>query len=252
MIALITPTGARKDQFELCYKWMKRQTYQGEVLWIIVDDAVPFTTKIIQPDFRENWETVKIYPTPRWTGQNTQARNIREGMRYLKENYDKSSIDAIFIIEDDDYYKPHYLQAMMDELNGFWLIGETQTVYYNVVYRRFVTNPNRHHASLFQTAFTWDEIPILEQCYKSPFIDAEMWKRGLNKHLFHQGTLSVGMKGMPGRGGIGAGHRGAILQHGDLQMRYLTKLIGTDAKYYERYYGHYSKSQHPLFAKRRT
>lgn len=43
MIVLITPTGARKNQFELCMRWMLRQTYQGNVVWIIVDDPVPVT-----------------------------------------------------------------------------------------------------------------------------------------------------------------------------------------------------------------
>jgi len=48
MIALITPTGARPKQIRLCAEWMKRQTYNGSVLWIVVDDAIPITVDLIQ------------------------------------------------------------------------------------------------------------------------------------------------------------------------------------------------------------
>jgi len=250
-IALITPTGARKDQFALCQRWMKRQTYTGEVLWIIVDDAVPVTTDIINSDFRKNWTIVKIYPNPKWSGSNTQARNIKAGTDYLKQNYTREQIQCIFIIEDDDYYKVCYLEAMMAHLKNYWMIGETNTIYYNVLWRRFVVNPNRHHASLFQTAFTWDVLSIFEASFKDKFIDAKFWTMGRNKNLFFDNVLAVGMKGMPGRGGIGAGHRISSRDFSsDHDFKFLTKIIGNDSTYYARYYRNNGKSQQPLFIKR--
>ena len=251
MIALITPTGARKSQFELCKRWMNRQTYQGEVVWIIVDDALPST---IQDDgyvFMKRWTIVKIYPTPVWSGKNTQARNIKAGIDYVKKTYTKDDIEAIFIIEDDDYYKPVYLERMMARMGDYDLLGETNTIYYNVQWRRFITNPNRHHASLFQTAFTYDFIPTFELCYPDKFIDAKAWKLGKNKHLFFEDFLSLGMKGMPGRGGIGAGHRLAMAMSNDLSMNFLTKHIGKDAKFYQGYYSNSSKPQHSRFTTKR-
>jgi hypothetical protein len=252
MIAAITPTGARKAQFELCAKWMLKQTYPDEVLWIIIDDAIPVTTNNVQKDFRDKWLIKKIYPEPKWMGSNTQARNIKAGIDFLKINYSKEQISAIFIIEDDDYYKPCYLEKMMSKFGSYWLVGETNTIYYNVQWRRHVTNPNRHHASLFQTAFTWDSIPILESCYKDKFIDAALWTRGKNKFLFFDGVLSVGMKGMPGRGGIGAGHKLAMQFNADIEMKFLKKLIGNDIKFYVSFFNdHYQKGP-PLFIKRTT
>ena len=47
MIALITPTGARERQIQLCAQWMKQQTYTGDVTWIIVDEAIPVTDNFI-------------------------------------------------------------------------------------------------------------------------------------------------------------------------------------------------------------
>lgn len=252
MIALITPTGARLDQFKLCAKWMQRQDYQDDVLWIIVDDGTAITTDSVQPGFRDNWEIVKVYPKPAWQGRNTQGRNIKAGVDNLLINANIGRINAIFIIEDDDYYKPIYLSEMMKRLNGYWLIGETNSIYYNVQWRQHCDNNNKLHSSLFQTAFTPDLIPLFLTCLNVKFIDAEFWLKAPNRHLFHAGTIGVGIKGMPGRGGIGAGHIKTMYFLQDQSLTYLTNLIGEeDAKEYERYYGNYSKPQHGLlFTKR--
>jgi hypothetical protein len=77
MIVLLTPTGARGVQFGLCALYMERQTYTGEVTWIIVDDAIPRTTDQVKDGFKANWHIVKINPNPVWQqGQNTQSRLI--------------------------------------------------------------------------------------------------------------------------------------------------------------------------------
>lgn len=251
MIALITPTGARPNQFALCKKWMQNQVYHGKVVWIIVDDAVPLSTEIVQEDFRENWTIHKVYPTPAWSGENTQARNIKAGLSFLTDNYKESEIDGVFIIEDDDYYKPVYLEIMTRLFGNFSIIGETNTIYYNVVTRRFVVNPNRTHASLFQTAFRYDAIPYFEKCYYHPFIDCVLWNLIPNRYLFFNNYLSVGMKGMPGRGGIGAGHKSAFTMKADMNMIYLKTIIGEkDASEYAGYYSNSSKPQHLLFTKK--
>jgi len=252
MIALITPTGARFDQFNHCAKWMHRQDYEGDVLWIIVDDGIPVTTNTVQPDFRENWIIDKVYPKPHWQGTNTQGRNIKAGLDALLNNANFSDINAIFIIEDDDYYKSFYLTEMMKRIAGYSLIGETNTLYYNVHWRQHCDNNNRQHSSLFQTAFTREVIPLLTSCLHQKFIDADIWTKCQNKLLFHAGTLSVGIKGMPGRGGIGAGHQRTMYFTQDQSMMNLINLIGEeDAKEYERYYCNYSQPQHGLlFTKR--
>ena len=38
-VTLITPTGDRPQCFRLCEHWMRRQTYDGTVQWIVVDDG---------------------------------------------------------------------------------------------------------------------------------------------------------------------------------------------------------------------
>lgn len=245
MIFLVTPTGARKDQFALCAKWMRRQTYSEEVIWVIIDDAYPFTTDLVGEGFKDKWTIVRINPTPLWAGQNTQSRNIKAGIDFIKENYKRDQVSAIFIIEDDDFYKPQYLQRMMELKGTFDIWGETNTIYYNVNCRRYADNNNRLHASLFQTAFTYDMISVLESCYENKFIDCVLWAVIKNRFLFHDGTLAIGMKGMPGRGGIGAGHSKAMSMLNDVNFSYLNSMIGEDHKEYERFYG--DQPLRPLF-----
>lgn len=238
MIGIITMTGARPDQFNLCQKFMHRQTYQGRVAWVIVDDAVPRSTDSVTETFREGWTIHKIYPLISWTwGQNTQARNIAEGVQFLIDNYPEKEIEAIFIIEDDDYYRPVYLETMMANFAGYDLIGERNTIYYNVATRRYITNPNTIHASLFQTAFRYNVIPTLSECLGNKFIDCVLWQKVPNKYLFNNHDMAVGMKGMPGRAGIGAGHTMARNMRDDSTLHYLQSLIGPeDAKLYAGYY----------------
>lgn len=248
MIVLISPTGARPIGFTLCAQWMRQQTYKEEVTWIIVDDGNLRCTDNVQENFRDKWNIIKIYPTPSWLiGQNTQARNIAAGINVLKT---LKNVEAVFIIEDDDYYKPIYLDRMMANFRNYSLIGERNTIYYNVQYRRFVTNPNTIHASLFQTAFKLDLLPLFEECLPNKFIDAAFWQRATNKYIFYENDLAIGMKGLPGRGGIGAGHNKNFVMRDDRSLNYLKALIGSDASNYEVYYKDNLPVNRPLFQSR--
>jgi hypothetical protein len=252
-IVLITPTGGRPIQFKFCQQFMKNQTYAGEVIWIIVDDCFPVTTNIVNEDFRENWTIVKVYPKPPWKqGLNTQGRNIAAGINAMPKFRD---IKAIFIIEDDDYYKPIYLERMMLRFPGFQAIGEKNTVYYNVFFGGYVVNDNTRHASLFQTAFPLSSLPIFQQCLKEKFIDFVFFSMLSNINLFNEGNLAIGIKGMPGRYGIGAGHSPAMFNRTDRKdpnFNYLRTQIGEeDAKLYYGYNRDRRNIEHASFNKGR-
>jgi hypothetical protein len=249
MITLITMTGARPGQFDLCQQFMHRQTYTGEVTWIIVDDCIPRTTNKVTKDFRTGWTIIKIYPEPKWLpGMNTQGRNIRAGLDAVAVNC--PTTDAIFIIEDDDYYRAIYLEAMMSRFQNYYAIGEIRTIYYNVKSRQWFVNPNEHHASLFQTAF---RMPLFDAMWYSTvvkFIDAQFWATATNTYLFAADNLAIGMKGMPGRAGIGAGHKESHNLPHDDDLKYLQKLIGNDTKFYENYHGDYHRTQYDILNKK--
>jgi hypothetical protein len=253
MIALVTPTGARPAQFELCQMFMRRQTFTGEVVWLIVDDAYPRSIDMVQADFKPGWTIIKIYPVPLWQhGQNTQARNIKAGIDTLLANYQPADIEAIFIIEDDDYYRPVYLERMMARFANYKVLGEMNTVYYNVFYRTYFINRNTSHVSLFQLAFRPEMIELFASNYGQRFIDfkffeqlhAQLYVHRGEVGLFNEGNLAIGMKGMPGRAGIGAGHGRLLNMIQDSRMIFLINQIQENAKIYEGYYGNHGMPQY--------
>jgi hypothetical protein len=233
MTILITPTGARPQQFALCAEWMRKQTYADAVTWIIIDDALPRCSDCVGPDFRAGWQIIKTYPDPAWqAGQNTQARNLAAGITIMRLLFEEPDIDAIFIIEDDDYYPPRYLQETRQRLNGFDLAGELYTIYYNVVTRRWLRNGNIYWSSLFQTAFTPAALPAFEANLQQKFIDCHFFPAVKNKNMFYGFDFSVGIKGQLGRGGIGMGHGDLISYQPDPTGAKLRELLGADADHY--------------------
>ncbi len=233
MIVLITPTGARPRQISLCSRLMKKQNYQGEVLWIIVDDCSPRTTDFINESFRPDWTIKKVYPQPFWQpGMNTQGRNLIAALDTLMEITTEDKVEAIFIIEDDDYYSAGYLSEMVKRLKGYEIAGEMHTIYYNIQTRRWIENRNEEWSSLFQTCFTWNAIPLFYTFQGEKYIDISLFKYAKSRNLFRAGNLAVGMKGQPGRPGIGAGHSPAMNMHPDPNGDYLKQLIGNDSNLY--------------------
>jgi hypothetical protein len=226
MLTLLTPTGDRIKAFELCKRWMKNQTFRGIVKWIVVDDG---SIKVMPPE-DPKW-IVEYIPLPS-SSQNTQARNMRKGLEYVIPDLDK-----LVIIEDDDYYAPDWLETVSDKLNQYDLVGETNSYYYNVRTKAYLRCNNINHASLCATAMTGEALKIfIKICSSKPkkFIDMELWKAYPKRHLFHSSKV-IGIKGMPGRGGIGVGHsirasRGRAL--GDPEGKMLRSLIGDDAEAY--------------------
>jgi hypothetical protein len=234
-IALITPTGGRPKQIQLCAEFMRKQDYKGKVLWVLVDDVLPNTVDCVDlVDFRKSWQIVKVFPSPVWSvGQNTQARNLLIGIEIVKNHKD---VEAVFIIEDDDYYNPQYLSVMVSKLNGCDIVGQLYTVYYDPVHRGWMRNGNALHASLFQVAFRIEILPIFERICQTRkrFIDMEFFRvvKGRRINLFDGQDLAIGIKGLPGRVGIGSGHRMEIKMQRDPDFVKLKELIGEDYKYY--------------------
>lgn len=196
MLTLVTPTGARPEAFGLCCEWMRRQDYRGKVRWIIVDDG----PEPIQPPRIPGWHLIHVRPSPLWDGQNTQARNILSGL--------KIADGRIAIIEDDDYYAPHYLTTIMNWLDHHDLVGEMDSHYYHLPTKTGKVYRANGHASLCSTAMKGEPVETLKALCeaKANNLDWNLWQRHKGALYPWQG-LVVGMKGLPGRPGIGVGHK---------------------------------------------
>jgi hypothetical protein len=90
-----------------------------------------------------------------------------------------------------------------------------------------------------------------QSSYWHQFIDCQLWEKVQNKNLFRENNLAIGIKGMPGRYGIGAGHSKWFSNHIDRNLNYLTSIIGEDAKLYAGYYRDSRQSHVPFFTTKR-
>lgn len=225
MLTLLTATGGRQKAFTILERLMLRQTYTGPVRWVIVDDVAPYQNVTFQ---REGWELDISHPGPLWSpGQNTQARNLLHGLSRIGPDA------RLVIIEDDDHYAPDWLEKCNAELEKSELVGESRARYYNVKTRVGRQLNNDRHASLCCTAMRGAAIEAFKTVCRPgvQFIDINLWKMHPSKHLF-AGNRVTGIKGMPGRGGIGMGHRPDFSGTRDLNGLLLKSWIGKDAEFY--------------------
>lgn len=225
MLTLLTMTGERPEAFKLCQKWMSRQTYKGKVRWVIVDDG---RTPSEVANVNSKWNIEIIRPEPFWhPGQNTQARNILAGLDVINTD------EKLVIIEDDDWYSPKWLETIDSELEKAELVGETHARYYNVSSRKAKRHDNRTHSSLCSSAMRGDAIRTLRSVCRPgiQFIDILLWQAHSNNYLF-DGSGVVGIKGLPGRAGIGNGHSSKFNGKHDAKLEILNSWIGKDVKEY--------------------
>lgn len=225
MLTLLTATGARPEAWAICERLMAAQDYAGQVTWIIVDDGPEPQPVTFQ---RDGWQLVVIRPAPLWQpGQNTQARNLRKGMEAVPADA------RLVIIEDDDYYRADWLTTIERKLDLAELVGECQARYYNIALRRGRQLSNNGHASLCSTAMRGQALDTFRAVCRPgrQFIDLDLWRRHPSRHLF-TGNRVVGIKGLPGRGGIGMGHRDDFKGIADPDLTLLRQWIGDDVELY--------------------
>lgn len=224
-VTIITCTGGRPEAFSLCAKFVDRQTWRGSLQWIVVDDTED--TVAVPP--RDGYEI--IAPLRIWKpGQNTLGINLLSAMGAVQ--YDK-----VLFIEDDDWYSPDYVQVMADRLDDACITGETQARYYHVPSRQYWQLDNSAHASLCSTGIRCELLPVIRRICESPdpnFIDVRLWESVPG--FLRQDHHTVGIKGLPGRPGIGIGHRPDMSRgdwHHDPNLIKLREWVGDDVALYE-------------------
>lgn len=216
MITVITPTGDRPLAFSLCLAWIEHQTVAPS-RWIIIDDGkVPMSAELISnlPSFARYIRREPQADDPK----HTLALNLRVALPLVTG-------DRILIMEDDEYYAPGYIEAMVRALDNHLIAGLKNAKYYHLPTGGHFQNHNDHHASLAETAFRAVAIPEIYALIADnddPFIDIKIWKKFLAQgKLFDDtdGSLYVGMKGLPGRPGIGGGHKTNLYRQHDTPDR---------------------------------
>jgi hypothetical protein len=195
------------------------------VRWIVVDDG-PQPQRITV--HRAGWDIVMIRPAPLWQpGDNTQARNLLAGLRACDRD------TRLVIIEDDDHYAPTWLETCERELEHAELVGECRARYYNIATKTGRQLGNTTHASLCSTAMRGSALAAFRAVCQpaAKFIDVHLWRQHPSRNLFVGGGVT-GIKGLPGRGGIGMGHRKEFAGTRDPDHSLLRRWIGDDAEFY--------------------
>lgn len=227
MLTLLTATGCRPEAWALCERLMAAQDFAGPVRWVIVDDgaqAQPVTFR------RGGWTLDIVRPEPFWQpGQNTQARNLAAGLAVIPNDA------SVVVIEDDDFYGLAYLSEVARWLESAELVGESHARYYHVGRRVWRNCGNATHASLCSTAVRGSALTLLRQIVAGhvKWIDIELWKQHAGTRSLYRTRHVVGTKGLPGRGGIGAGHR--MQGASDPRLTTLADWIGPLASQYARF-----------------
>lgn len=255
-ISLITCTGDRPAAFRLCCKWMYRQTspfaqdvdFRNEVPWrewIVVDDSKEQESREVNVDSLTGpmpvlkTPGVLYVPLPAM-GTNSLMRNLKAALPYVRG-------DFIFFIEDDDWYAPDYIARSIPLLEKYGAVGERHAIYYNLPARSWRRLNNQSYSTLCNTAISREMIPAfltaMENTPPGKSYDVVFWRAyAARGHLAEKNTGSViGMKGMPGRAGIGVGHR---LEHNpeawtkdDENLTKLRELVGDDYNSYRVHVG---------------
>lgn len=219
-ITLLTVTGDRQLCLDRLYYYIGRQVVKDpNIQWLVVDDGIKHATL---PDvhFLQHIKRNRIYDKCK-----SFIGNLREAIVNVRYN-------KVLILEDDDWYSPDYIQLYSQRLENFQLIGEAPARYYNVRHRCYRIWGNGTRSSFCQTAFRADLLPTVFLCTHrgTVFVDYRLWEKDVkSKFVFKDACHCVGIKGMPGRKGIGAGHRPNLKKyHSDKDMNELEKWIGKE------------------------
>ena len=165
----------------------------------------------------------------------TLKRNLKLAIEAVETNF-------VIMMEDDDWYHEYYLRTMFSYCGIADIVGERPTIYYHVPTSQYYSNRNNLHASLCQTAFSsryFSAIHALCQKDDSHFVDLHLWKNhdiGERALFEKENPLCVGLKGLPGRQGVTAGHR---LDNRcwvkDPEYKIFKELLGHDHSKYNRW-----------------
>ena len=228
-VTLLTATGMRPEALELCARFVSRQTHPPSQ-WVIVDDG-EVGSVIDRAILPASMLLTVVRPEPFWKpGQNTLSRNLLVALPEIQN-------DVIAFFEDDDWYFADYVEAMLKRIGSAEIIGEVPARYYHLPSRKYRVLDNYAHASLCQTVIRSSVIPLLKSICEEPeaaFIDVRLWERFRGSRVLCEARRSVGIKGLPGRAGIGVGHRPEL--GGDWRLdpdlSTLCEWVGEDAMLY--------------------
>lgn len=198
MLTVITPAGDRHEAWALSQQYMAAQDYPGPVRWIVIDDG----HEPLAPEFSRSGYELEIHRLDPMA-ENSQCRNLLHAVDLIDGD------GPVVCWEDDDVYLPGHLSTMAEALETVELAGEGSARYFHVGTRRYRLMSGLKHSSLCATAMRGEATRLFRQiCARGEkFIDLKLWRSFTGPKKLLDTANCIGVKGMPGREGIGVGHK---------------------------------------------
>lgn len=228
-ITLITPTADQPTGVALMERWISRQT-MGYDEWIVADDGVEHASLTMGQ--------IHMKRRRRDEGGRSLAQNVMHAIK-------AATGDVILIIEHDDFYAADHIETCVRRLErmGSGATGSINQRYYNLPHKSWRLMRNVGSA-LCNTAFTRDHLPSMERAalraYQSNRIcvDRFFWDSLPRRYWdVHDVDTVVGIKGLPGRKGLGLGHRPDRNWTSEAEPRKLREWVGDEYDAYLPYFG---------------
>lgn len=196
----ITPTrGDRPQLLEFCKHQLSRTTVKPDKSYFI--DYKPTSQKV------DLWERLK------------------KGIELAKAD----GFNEVFIVEDDDYYKPNYFEYM--KLGDADFIGSYETQYYHVLNSRYHKFNHEGRSSLFHTGFKISALTGWN--YYAPLsggIDISLWKFAADNKIRRTFIEPVALGIKHGIGlCVGVGHKKLTLRYSDPEQTRLKQFVDPEA-----------------------
>jgi glycosyltransferase involved in cell wall biosynthesis len=196
-ISVITPTADQPLGMALAERYMARQTIQPDE-WVVADDGTRHASLTMG---QLHLKLPRLYE-----GGRSLASNLLEALPEVTG-------DAIVIWEHDDWYAPNHIETCLHTLGRNLATGSVAQRYYNVPLRLYISLTNKGSA-LCNTALRSCAMDYLKDASLRVLdsggigVDRLFWEslpKGAGNT--HRHNTVVGIKGLPGRQGLGMGHR---------------------------------------------
>lgn len=231
-VTLVTVTADQPTGIALCEGFMRAQTVDVSAMrWVVVDDGLQAATLTMgQAHVRRARE-------PECRPAESFCRNLLAAIPHVGTPW------AIFV-EHDDWYSPRHLETLLELMArpGSQIAGDGRQRYYNVkerCWRPFVN----FGACFCQTALHARQLPLLERLVRQGLaanhygIDGRLWRHvPRSRWTLRDAGTALGIKGLPGRAGLGLGHRPTADWYPDLELVRLREWIGDAADLYAPFY----------------
>lgn len=269
-LSLVTPTRDRPEAFELCIHWMSRQTYRDPIQWIIVDDGdhpVDPNLLVVARSWKD-WTIDYIRRAPT-SDPCTLQDNLLAALEVVRSDklliIEDDEFYSPLYLEEMAWRLE--VANLVGECNArYYNVRERRweiqpnithaclcrTGLKRPIYDLFLESirSSKRDKDVYVDIRLWalppaPRVPIL--VLRKPKFGAlgELLPEPppptvptlppvpqALRTLFSNRGISIGIKGMPGRGGLGAGHRNKSLSERDSSWAKLIEWIGPDARIY--------------------